>query len=225
MSNNLPAPTQAPGSPRRTDVMAALLGGKTFRSLSEQTLSPREEKFERARQTLGFFLAPAVAVVFALLPTAMDPTQQLLAAILLGVIILWICESVPIPVGGLIGVAAVVILGVAPASDVLRPFGSTTIFTFIGAFILAQAMLKHGIAQRLAFAVLSIPGVPSPPTASSSRSARSRACCRPSSQTRRRWLCSCLPHWASWPSSLNSCRTAGPSRQTSTHSACAWERH
>ncbi|WP_224049500.1 DASS family sodium-coupled anion symporter [Arthrobacter sp. NicSoilB4] len=143
----------------RTDVRAALLGGKTFRSLSEQTLSPKEEKFERARQTLGFFLAPAVAILFALLPVPMDRTQQLLAAVLLGVIILWICEPVPIPVGGLLGVAAVVILGVAPAGDVLAPFGSTTIFTFIGAFILAQAMLKHGIAQRLAVAVLSIPGV------------------------------------------------------------------
>ncbi|MDV8148092.1 DASS family sodium-coupled anion symporter [Arthrobacter sp. B10-11] len=143
----------------RTDVRAALLGGKTFRSLSEQRLSPREEKFERARQTLGFFLAPAAAVTFALLPVPMDRTPQLLAAVLLGVIILWICEPVPIPVAGLLGVAAVVILGVAPASDVLAPFGSTTIFTFIGAFILAQAMLKHGIAQRLAFAVLSLPGV------------------------------------------------------------------
>jgi sodium-dependent dicarboxylate transporter 2/3/5 len=143
----------------RTDVRAALLGGKTFRSLSEQKLSPKEEKFERARQTLGFFLAPAAAVTFALLPMTMDRTQQLLAAVLLGVIVLWICEPVPIPVGGLLGVAAVVILGVAPAADVLAPFGSTTIFTFIGAFILAQAMLKHGIAQRLAFAVLSLPGV------------------------------------------------------------------
>lgn len=143
----------------RTDVRAALLGGKTFRSLSEQKLSPKEEKFERARQTLGFFLAPAASVTFALLPMTMDRTQQLLAAVLLGVIVLWICEPVPIPVGGLLGVAAVVILGVAPAADVLAPFGSTTIFTFIGAFILAQAMLKHGIAQRLAFAVLSLPGV------------------------------------------------------------------
>jgi sodium-dependent dicarboxylate transporter 2/3/5 len=154
-----PAPTEDPGSPQRTDVRAALLGGTTFRSLSEQTLSPREERFERTRQTIGLFLAPVVAVVFALLPLNLDPQQHMLAAILLGVIILWICEPVPIPIGGLIGVAAIVILGVAPASAVLAPFGSTTIFTFIGAFILAQAMLKHGIAQRLAFAVLSMPGV------------------------------------------------------------------
>lgn len=68
---------------------------------------------------------------------------------LLGVIVLWICEPVPIPVGGLIGVGAIVVLGVAPAGDVLAPFGSTSIFTFIGAFILAQSMLKHGIAQLM----------------------------------------------------------------------------
>jgi sodium-dependent dicarboxylate transporter 2/3/5 len=156
-----PAPSGAPSTPAppRTDVRAALLGGKTFRSLSEQTLTPREEKFERARQTTGLFLAPAAAILFALLPLNLDRTQHLLAAVLLGVIILWITEPVPIPVGGLMGVAAIVILGVAPAPDVLAPFGSTTIFTFIGAFILAAAMLKHGIAQRLAFAVLSLPGV------------------------------------------------------------------
>ncbi|MDY3125970.1 DASS family sodium-coupled anion symporter [Bifidobacterium mongoliense] len=146
-------------SSQRTDVRSALLGGKTFRSLSEQTLSPREEKFERARQTTGLFLAPALAIIFALLPLNLERNQHILAAVLLGVIILWICEPVPIPVGGLMSVAAVVILGVAPAGDVLAPFGSTTIFTFIGAFILAAAMLKHGIAQRLALAVLSLPGV------------------------------------------------------------------
>ena len=144
---------------RRTDVRSALLGGKTFRSLSEQKLSPREEKFERARQTAGFFVAPAIAILFALLPVNLEPDQHLLASVLLGVIVLWICEPVPIPVGGLIGVGAIVVLGVAPAGDVLAPFGSTTIFTFIGAFILAQAMLKHGIAQRVALFVLSLPGV------------------------------------------------------------------
>lgn len=159
MQTQQPVSAGPTSAPPRTDVRTALLGGKTFRSLSEQTLSPREEKFERARQTTGLFLAPAVAILFALLPLNLDATQQTLAAVLLGVIVLWICEPVPIPVGGLIGVAAVVILGVAPAGDVLAPFGSTTIFTFIGAFILAAAMLKHGIAQRLAFAVLSLPGV------------------------------------------------------------------
>ena len=91
---------------------SALLGGKTFRSLSEQKLSPREEKFERARQTAGFFVAPAIAILFALLPVNLEPDQHLLASVLLGVIVLWICEQVPIPVGGLIGVGAIVGTGI-----------------------------------------------------------------------------------------------------------------
>ncbi|SDI15854.1 solute carrier family 13 (sodium-dependent dicarboxylate transporter), member 2/3/5 [Sinosporangium album] len=143
----------------RTDVDQALLGHTTYRSLGEQKLSPAEERFERGRRTTGLWLAPLVTVAFLLMPFGLDGTQKALSAVLLGVIVLWVTEPIPIPVGGLVGVALVVLLGVAPAGEVLAPFGSSTIFTFIGAFILAQAMLKHGLARRFAFRVLSLPGV------------------------------------------------------------------
>lgn len=130
---------------QRTDVDKAFLGHATYRGLGEQQFSPAEERFERGRRTLGLFLALAVTLVFALLAT-----------ILLGVIVLWITEPVPIPIGGLIGVGAIVVLGVVPPDDAVAPFGSTTVFTFIGAFILAQAMLKHGLARRFAMFILSL---------------------------------------------------------------------
>ena len=145
-----------PTSGSRTDVDAAFLDNATYRSLGEQSLSPAEERFEKGRRTVGLFLAPVVTLVFALLPLDMARDQQLLAAILLGVIVLWITEPVPIPVGGLIGIGAIVVLGVVPADEALAPFGSTTVFTFIGAFILAQAMLRHGLARRFAMFVLSL---------------------------------------------------------------------
>ncbi|WP_191243735.1 SLC13 family permease [Amycolatopsis deserti] len=144
---------------RTESVTSALLTGGTYRGLAEQKLSPAEERFERARRTVGFVLAPLVTLVFLFVPTALDSSQQTLAAVLLGVVVLWVCEPVPIPVGGLIGVAAIVVLGVLPADDVLEPFGSSTVFVFIGAFILAQAMLRHGLARRFAFFILAIPGV------------------------------------------------------------------
>jgi solute carrier family 13 (sodium-dependent dicarboxylate transporter), member 2/3/5 len=143
----------------RTDVDKALLGHATYRSLGEQRLSPAEERFEKGRRTVGLFLAPVVTIVFLLLPLELEPQQQVLAGVLLGVIILWVTEAVPIPIGGLIGVAVVVILQVEPADDVLARFGSSTVFTFIGAFILAQAMLKHGLARRFAFRILALPRV------------------------------------------------------------------
>ncbi|GAA5069331.1 sodium-dependent dicarboxylate transporter 2/3/5 [Thermocatellispora tengchongensis] len=151
--------TGAGAAPARTDVDQALLGHATYRSLGEQRLTPAEERFERARRTTGLWLAPLVTVVFLLLPLDLPPTQQTLAGVLLGVIVLWITEPVPIPVGGLIGVGAIVVLGAVSATDALAPFGSSTIFTFIGAFILAQAMLKYGLARRFAFRILSLPGV------------------------------------------------------------------
>jgi sodium-dependent dicarboxylate transporter 2/3/5 len=147
------------GARSRTDVDKALLGNATYRSLGQQQLSPAEERFEKGRRTTGFWLAPLVILVFLLLPLDLPSDQQGLAAVLLGVIVLWITEPVPIPIGGLIGVGLIVLLGVVPAEDAVAPFGSTTVFTFIGAFILAQAMLKHGLARRFAFRMLSLPGV------------------------------------------------------------------
>ncbi|MEZ0339171.1 DASS family sodium-coupled anion symporter [Mycobacterium sp. pV006] len=144
---------------QKTDVDQALLGGATYRSLGEQKLSPREERFEKGRRTTGLFLAPAIAVIFLLIPLDIPSQQQTLAAVLLGVIVLWVTEAVPIPIGGLFGVAIIVFFGVAPVDEVLAPFGSSTVFTFIGAFILAQAMLKHGLARRFAFRILALPRV------------------------------------------------------------------
>ena len=142
-----------------TDVESATADRDHDTELSGQKLSPSEEKFERLRQTHGLWLAPLIALSFGLLPLDLPGHQQVLGAVLLGVITLWITEPLPVPISGLVGVAAIVLLGVAPVDDVLEPFGSSTIFTFIGAFILAKAMLKHGLTRRFAFAVLSLPGV------------------------------------------------------------------
>jgi sodium-dependent dicarboxylate transporter 2/3/5 len=98
----------------RTDVDKALLGHATYRSLGEQRLSAAEERFEKGRRTIGLFLAPLIAIVFLALPINLEPHQQTLAGVLLGVIVLWITEAVPIPIGGLLGVAVVVFLQVAP---------------------------------------------------------------------------------------------------------------
>ncbi|GGO75484.1 SLC13 family permease [Nocardioides deserti] len=147
------------GGTGRTDVDRAFLDNATYRSLGEQQLSEREERFEKVRRTTGLVLAPLVTIVFLLLPVGLEDQQHTLAAVLLGVIVLWVTEPVPIPVGGFIGIAAIVMLGVVSADEALVPFGSSTVFTFIGAFILAQAMLKHGLARRFAMFVLNLRGV------------------------------------------------------------------
>ena len=149
-----PAPAQ------RVDVEERLLGGTTYKSLGEQKLSEGEERFERRRRNVGYVLAPVAGVLLYFLPLDLPQEQQTVAAVLLAVIIMWITEPIPIPVAGLVGAALLILLGVGEDADtVLAPFGSGTVFTFIGAFILAQSMLKHGLARRFAFRILALPGV------------------------------------------------------------------
>jgi sodium-dependent dicarboxylate transporter 2/3/5 len=47
----------------------------------------------------------------------------------------------------------------SPGDIVFGAFSDDTIFLFIGAFILAQAMVTHGLDRRFAFRILSLPGV------------------------------------------------------------------
>ncbi len=135
------------------------LSGKTYRTLGEQELSPAEERFERIRRTNGLFAGPTLFVLLLVLPLNMPSNQKSLTAVLALVIVFWVTEAIPIPAAGLLGIALCVLLGVAPVDDVLAPFGSGTVFLFIGAFIIAQAMLAHGLARRFAYRMLSLPGV------------------------------------------------------------------
>jgi sodium-dependent dicarboxylate transporter 2/3/5 len=138
------------------DLVQQFLRGGTYKGIAEQRLSPAEERFERGRRTVGLALAPLLCIIVLLLPLDLEQSQHTLAAVLALVIVLWVTEAVPIPVGGLIGVALLVLLGVGSGDDVLAPFGSSTIFVFIGAFIIAQAMLEHGVARRFAFRMLAM---------------------------------------------------------------------
>jgi sodium-dependent dicarboxylate transporter 2/3/5 len=127
-------------------------------------LTPGEERFEKIRKRLGFLLAPTVFLAIYIAPLGLPPNAHNLAAVISSVIVLWICESIPMPITALMGAAAAVILGVAPAKDVLAPFSDPLIFLFIGSFILSRAIFLRNIDKRLAFAVLSLKWVDARPS-------------------------------------------------------------
>lgn len=136
-------------------------GGGTYRTFDEveEILSPAEQRLERLRRTVGLFLGPLGGLlVYLVVPTLDEPAQRL-AGILVFVIIYWITEAIPIPVTAVLAISLVVILEVAPAADVFSLFGNPTLFVFIGGFIIAESMRKHGLDRRFAFGVLALPGV------------------------------------------------------------------
>ncbi|MFQ5427704.1 MAG: SLC13 family permease [Thermodesulfobacteriota bacterium] len=122
-----------------------------------EVLSPGEERVERLRKLSGIFLGPLVFFVLYLVPLgSMPPVQQRLTAVIGLVIVLWLTETIPIPVTAMLGAVLNVLLGVAPAKVVFAPFAHPLVFLFIGSFILAEAITYHGLDRRFAFAIFSI---------------------------------------------------------------------
>ena len=74
----------------------------------------------------------------------------------------WITEAIPIPITALLGVVLCAMLEAAPAPEgddnyadvVFGFFVDDNIFLFIGSFIIAEAMVVHGLHRRLAYRVL-----------------------------------------------------------------------
>ena len=112
------------------------------------------------RRRIGAALAPAVFLLLLLLPlTGLPAEAHRLAAVLAAVVVLWVTEALPLSVTALLGAAACVVLGVAPAKEVFAPFADPLMFLFIGAFILSRGIFLHGLDRRVAYAVLSLPWV------------------------------------------------------------------
>jgi sodium-dependent dicarboxylate transporter 2/3/5 len=111
---------------------------------------------ERWRQRSGFVAAPLAFVLVWQAAAALPDPAHRLAAILAGVVVLWVTEAIPMAVTALFGVAMTVVLGVAPAAQAFAPFADPLVFVFVGTFMLAKAILFHGLDRRFAFAILGL---------------------------------------------------------------------
>jgi len=135
------------------------VGGGYKTPAEEEHLTPGEQRFEKARRTTGLVVGPLLFLIVYFAPLGLERPQQSLAAIFLMVIVLWMTEAIPIPITAVLGLVLTVLLGVASGDTIFPLFSDGTIFLFIGGFIIAQAMMVHGIDRRFAYKVLSIPKV------------------------------------------------------------------
>lgn len=82
-----------------------------------------------------------------------------LLAVLSLVIPLWISEAIPLGIGGLLGVSLAVILGACSAKEAFTGFSNSIFFLLIGGLLLARGLETSRLHERLAFGLLSVPGV------------------------------------------------------------------
>ena len=124
-------------------------------SKEAQRIHEAEQKFDRTRRLVGLFGAPILALLVFLTPIdGLTVASHKLLAIMVLVALWWITEPVPIPVTSLIGPTLAVVTGVVSAKDAYAAFANPMIFLFMGGFILAKAMMDHGLDKRFAYWLL-----------------------------------------------------------------------
>lgn len=114
-----------------------------------------EERFERWRRSVGLAAAPIVFAVLWMLPVAgLSAAAHRLLAVIGAVVALWVTEAIPLAVTAMLGPALCVLLGIGSARETFRGFADPIIFLFLGSFLIAEAMLRHGLNRRIAFGIV-----------------------------------------------------------------------
>jgi sodium-dependent dicarboxylate transporter 2/3/5 len=127
-------------------------------------LHQAELNFDNQRRRIGMICGPICALLVFITPIAgLSLEAHKLLAITTLVALWWITEPLPIPVTSLIGPTLAVVCGVVPAGTAFSSFANPMIFLFMGGFMLATAMMMHGLDKRFAFAILSMSWVGSDP--------------------------------------------------------------
>jgi solute carrier family 13 (sodium-dependent dicarboxylate transporter), member 2/3/5 len=129
----------------------------------EVATSPAEERFEMWRRRVGMVLAPLVGLALWKADLPLDPKAHTLAAVFGFTIVLWMTEAVPMAIASVLGPLLLVIGGVGSMEKIFAPFAHPIIFLFLGSFLLAEAMQKHGLDRRLAMTLMTLPGVANSP--------------------------------------------------------------
>ncbi len=112
-------------------------------------------KLSYYRKEIGLILAPLVAAIIYITPMDLSRDAHIVFAIMGFCLVFWLTEVIPLSMTALLGVTVAVILGVVSVKKAFLSLGHPVILLFIGSFLIAQAMTKHGLDRRFALNLLS----------------------------------------------------------------------
>lgn len=101
-------------------------------------------------------LAMAITYTFPMAGLSMEGKHALV--LFAGVFILFLSEPIPIVVSSLLIVPAAVLLKVCSLKMALSGFSSSSSYLLVGAFIMAVALTKTRLAERITFLILKVTG-------------------------------------------------------------------
>ena len=111
---------------------------------------------EAMLKAIGVPLAIIVATAIWLAPTPESLSLQGHKALALfgGIFILYLTEAIPLAIASLMVVPLAVLTGTANLRTALDGFSASPVYLIVGAFILATAMVKTRLAERITYIIL-----------------------------------------------------------------------
>ena len=103
------------------------------------------------KQNIGIVAAVLVLVAAFFVPgTEVLPREGVLMLGVFGMAAaLWICESLPVGITGLLALTLVVVLGIAPLGEAFSGFATPTMFYLMAAFSLSAVLKQTSYGMRL----------------------------------------------------------------------------
>jgi len=130
-----------------------------WQDLFEQAdhILPEEWLQQKRRRLIGLILGPTLFLLMFLLdpPTGVSPKGMLAMGIFLWTVVWWVCETIPIPVMGLLCLSLLPLCGVLTVEQAFSYLAHWVNIFLIGAFIIGHALNIHGLNRRFAFKLIS----------------------------------------------------------------------
>ncbi|MBA4538726.1 DASS family sodium-coupled anion symporter [Bacillus aquiflavi] len=110
-------------------------------------------------QNIGFWLGPILflIILFGLSPEGMSKEALAVLASTVWIATWWITEAIPIPVTSLLPIILFPLTGAA-TEGITNAYGDSTIFLFLGGFVIAIAMEKWNLHRRIALNIILVVG-------------------------------------------------------------------
>lgn len=106
------------------------------------------------RQTIGFILGPLIFVLLQVLPVFPSASVANMASIASLMVVLWITEALPLAATALLPLVLFPLMGITSGKEVASVYTNSTIFLFIGGFVLALSMQRWDLHTRIALRII-----------------------------------------------------------------------
>jgi solute carrier family 13 (sodium-dependent dicarboxylate transporter), member 2/3/5 len=119
-----------------------------------------EESNHFSAKKIGFVAGPLLFVISLLFidPTFISPGANKVLGLAIWIIIWWITEAVPISITAFLPLILFPFMGVMKMSEAAAPYANPIVFLFMGGFLIALALEKHRLHERIALNLVKVTG-------------------------------------------------------------------